>query len=124
MRFKPGLYRNLQDKSTIEQVVEITINWLAVSMALISIVLFLISYQYVFSVNQALADELVWRKLPNKIPQPERNIWVYWNEGDCTRLVQWDELGFHTSRGEAIAADWWLYSFSDEPPPVEFCRYE
>ncbi len=124
MRFTTGPYRDLQDKSQLEQVAETTINWLAVSMCLISIALFLISCQYAFSVSQALAAESVWHKLESETPSPKRNLWVYWTEGECARLVKFDEqLGFYTSQ-EQIAADWWLYSFGDDPPPVEFCRYE
>ena len=124
MRFKPSSYRDLQDKSELEQSAEIAGDWLTVSMAIIAITLFLLSYQYVFQVSQALAAESVWRKLRTETPEHERNLWVYWESGECARLVQWDELGFHTSRGEPIEAKWWLYSFGDEPPPVEFCSYE
>ncbi len=118
MRFKPGLYRNLQNNNTIEQVADTAINLSTWAMAGFCIVIFFLLIQ----VRQAQAAEDAWR---HEMPPSERNLWVYWDEGRCTRWAKYDpELGFHTSRGEAIEAKWWLYVIGDDPPPVEFCYYE
>ncbi len=112
MRFTTGPYRDLQDKSTIEQVGDTAVNLTTWFMAGCCIVIFFLLIQ----VRQAQAAEDAWRQLANETPAPERNLWVYWNEGECARLAQWDkQLGFYTSQ-EQIAGDWWLYSFGDDPP--------
>lgn len=129
MRFKPGPYRDVADNTEVIQMAEIKfkddliqltslLRRPLVLLAIISVTSFLILSQY------ASADEGEgWRHLENETPSPERNLWVYWAEGECTRLVQWDELGFHTSIEEPIEADWWLYVIGDKKPPGKYCKY-
>ena len=134
MKLRPGPYRDAADYTEIIQMKEVKfrddlmilkalLRWPGVWLLIFVIAIFFVS-QFMVNANQAQAAENAWRHLENETPVPSRNLWVYWEEGECARLVKFDEqLGFYTSQ-ELIAADWWLKAFGDPPPPVRYCTYE
>ena len=137
MKLRPGPYRDVADYTEIIQMKEVKfrddlmilkalLKRPGVLLLIFSLVILATVWNYVGNANEALAAENAWRHLENETPSPDRNLWVYWESGECARWARYDpkELGFHTTTEILAEIEWWLYSFDDEQPPVRYCTYE